>query len=278
MNVAVQSLTLMQSLEADLSRGTGDLPVLPAAAMEALRLAQKPHMSFAEVVRGVEVEPPLAARILAHVNSPLYSRGIPIASLQQALARMGVQATRDILYMAVYGTALFRTPRYQGRVRRIFDRGVLVGRAARLLAESARAESIDPDMGFLAGLLHDIGRTRCLKLIAGYADRAPEAEVEDAIEALHAEAGAELIGAWNLPPEIANVCRHHTDPPEDEPLALLVQVADLLARSVTEADWRGKRRELLKSGLERLDVPREELPRIRRSVRDDKSLADKSNV
>ncbi|NOY92812.1 MAG: HDOD domain-containing protein [Deltaproteobacteria bacterium] len=276
MNVAVQQLGLMERLGADLARGTADLPVLPAAAMEALRLAQKPEMNFAEVVRGVEVEPPLAARILAHVNSPLYSRGVPIASLQQALARMGVQATRDILYMAVYGSALFDTPRYQARVRRVFDRGVLIGRAARELAGSVEDQKLDPDLGFLAGLLHDIGRTRCLKLIAGYAERAPDTEVKTAVEALHARAGAELVTAWRLPPELGEVCLHHLDPEEDQSLARLVQLADLLVRSVAEADYSGKRRAKLREGLDWLGVPREQMPRIRRSVRDDQAAAQRS--
>ncbi len=277
MNVAVQQLGLFDRLRTDLARGTADLPVLPDAAMEALRLAQKPEMSFAEVVRGVEVEPPLAARILAHVNSPLYSRGVPIASLQQALARMGVQATRDILYMAVYGSALFDTPRYQARVRRVFDRGVLIGRAARALARSAEHQELDPDLGFLAGLLHDIGRTRCLKLIAGYAERAPDAEVRSAVEALHARAGADLVMAWHLPSELGEVCLHHLEPEEDQSLARLVQLADLLVRSVAEADYSGKRRAKLQDGLDWLGVPREQMPRLRHSVRDDQAATKRSS-
>jgi putative nucleotidyltransferase with HDIG domain len=218
--------TLVGQLQRDLARGTSDLPTLPRSVTEALRLARKPALDFNEVSNVAASDPPLSARIVAVANSALYARaGMPrIASVRQAAVRLGTQATRDVLYQVAYASMFVDAPRFRDLVEATFQHGVRAARAARLLAAD---RGLDPDVAFLAGLLHDIGRARCWKLLA----RLRNVEVADArsaVDELHAEAGSELAAAWNLPEEVIEACRWHHEP-TGRSHAMLIAAADAIA-------------------------------------------------
>ncbi|HEY4013976.1 MAG TPA: HDOD domain-containing protein [Polyangiaceae bacterium] len=230
-------------LERDLGRGTSDLPTLPRSVTEALRLARTPGLDFDEVANVAAGDPPLAARVVSVANSALYSRaGMPrIASVRRAAVRLGTQATRDVLYQVAYASMFVDAPRFRDLVEATFQHGVRAARCARLLA---RERSLDTDVAFLAGLLHDIGRARCWKLLAQRRGSVDATEAAAAVAELHTAAGAELAAAWHLPDEVIEACRfHHT--PDGRPFPLLVMAADALSRLVEGRETREKATELL---------------------------------
>ena len=228
----VTKQTVVEQLLADLERGSGDLPILPLAAANALRLAQAPDVDRAEVVRVAEADPPLAARFLGVANSALYFSGEPVGSIEGAITRLGVQATRDVLYMAAYSGTIFEVPQYQTLVEASFRHSVVVARLARRIASACGR---NPESAFVAGLLHDLGRVRCLKLAALRTSADPFAdEVVAAIDQLHAVAGGKLARSWNLPDEIVQACeRHHH--PGGHPMATVIGLADGVANAAATA-------------------------------------------
>jgi len=208
---AAKQLSVLDRLAHDLARGTSDLPTLPRGVAEALRLARQATLDFSEIERVGAQYPPLAARLLAVANSALYALpGVPrIASVRRAAIRLGLQATRDVLYQVAYATMFVDTPRFREVIERSFLRGVRAARYARFIATERR---VDVDVAFLAGLLHDIGTARCWKLVASMRGPVDEAEAEAAVEQLHASAGAQLATAWRLPGDVIDACRAHHDP------------------------------------------------------------------
>jgi putative nucleotidyltransferase with HDIG domain len=216
-------------LSHDLARGTAGLPLLPKGAREALRLAQSPDAGFEDVAKLAEADPPLAARVLAVANSALYSRGIPVTSVHRALVRLGMQATRDVLYQAVYAAMLFDAPGYSELVAATFRHGVVTGHVARQIVHKRGG---DRDAAYLAGLLHDVGEARCWKLASKRVRFGQGGEeLFRAVDALHARAGAELAALWKLPEEVAEACLWHHQP-EGRPVALVIAAADKVARRV----------------------------------------------
>jgi putative nucleotidyltransferase with HDIG domain len=204
-------MSIPERLVRDLARGTSDLPTLPRGVAEALRLARKPALDFSEIERVGTEYPPLAARLLAVANSALYALpGVPrIASVRRAAIRLGLQATRDVLYQVAYATMFVDTPRFREIIERSFLQGVRAARYARFVATERR---VDVDVAFLAGLLHDIGRARCWKLIASMKGTIDEQEAEAAVDEHHTQAGAQLATAWRLPDEVVDACRWHHEP------------------------------------------------------------------
>ena len=216
----------------DLARGTSDLPALPRGVGEALRLARTPDFELDQASDLAESDPPIAARLLAVANSALYSRGEALVSVRKAIARLGVQAVRDVLFQAAYASMLIRVPRYQTLVESSFYHGVLVGKIAKRIAAERR---LDQDTAFLAGLLHDLGRARCWKIIANRLGTAANAVAPEdllaIVDDLHEKAGADLAVAWQLPSEVVDSCLYHHNP-ENRIFPALVFTSDCLAHFV----------------------------------------------
>ncbi len=219
---------LHERLAKELSRGTSDLPTLPRGATEALRLARMPSIDFDDFARIAAADPPLAARIVSVANSAAYAPAgrSKLASVRQAAVRIGLQATRDVLYQVAYSSVFVEAPGFRDRIEVTFQHGAAVARMARRFA---RARGLDADVAFLAGLLHDLGRARCWKLVARHRDKAVTLDVAiAAVDDLHCIAGAELAAAWRLPEEVVEACRWHHEPaPRSYPL--LVAAGDALA-------------------------------------------------
>jgi putative nucleotidyltransferase with HDIG domain len=222
----LRELDLENALRVQVLTRNADLPVLPATAVEALRLVRNPRVRTDELLSVVEMDPPLAARILAVANSSYYARGNAIRSLRTAVVRLGLHALRDVIYMAIYANTLFDAPGLVDVVKETFDHSVVVARVAQRLAPHVGA---DDETSFLAGLLHDVGRARCCKVLA----KLPQAkgrskeELLPIIDRYHEAAGASLAIAWNLPPEVAEACQNHHAP--TTPVACLIAAADAVA-------------------------------------------------
>jgi putative nucleotidyltransferase with HDIG domain len=219
---------LVVQLQRDLARGTSDLPALPRGVAEALRLARTPSIDFDEVERVASSDPPLAARVISVANSAMYARsGMGrLASVRRASVRLGAQATRDVLYQVAYASMFVDAPRFRDLIEATFEHGVRAARTARLLAKEL---GLDADLAFLAGLLHDIGRARCWKLLAKSHETFDASTGAAAVEELHASAGAELATAWHLPEEVVESCLwHHAA--GNRPYPTLIAAADATAR------------------------------------------------
>lgn len=202
---------LAERLRIHLERGTSDLPVLSRSVAEALRLARTANLDFDELAHVAAGDPPLAARVISVANSSAYARaGMPrIAAVKQAAARLGTQATRDVLYQVAYASMFVDAARYRDAIEATFQHGVRVAQVSRLLAEG---RGLEGDVAFLAGLLHDIGRARSWKLLGSFGENAPAEALLPLVDEVHAPAGAELAQAWHLPDEVVDVCRWHHDP------------------------------------------------------------------
>jgi putative nucleotidyltransferase with HDIG domain len=243
---------------------SADLPVLPGIAMEALRLVRDPKVKVDQLLSVVEEDPPLAARILAVANSTFYARGIPIRSLRQAVVRLGLSPLRDVIYMAIYANTVFDAPGFVELVRQTFEHCVKTGRVAQRLAPILGFEE---ETAFLAGLLHDMGQARCLKLFAKHSltRNCSRERLADAAHQLHEAAGATLARAWSLPDEVVDACEHHHQP--QSAFARMIWAADAVAHELTPGtdDYfrgaaHGRHRPralpaLVAAGLHEADVP-----------------------
>jgi len=215
----------------ELASERAGLPLLPHAAAEALRLAEDPSTSMAHIAKLVERDPPLAARFIAIASSAAYSRGPKASSMQVALVRIGLAASRDLLLQVVYERSNRELSRYQSEVARSFEHSVRTGIACRTVA---REMHLSYENAYLCGLLHDIGEARIYRILAKMHDApAPGRFLHDLVEAHHARAGAEVAIAWKLPRDIVDVCMFHNSESETSiPAVLIVRAAEALVRTL----------------------------------------------
>jgi HD-like signal output (HDOD) protein len=219
---------LVQTLEG----GRAALPLLPHVAMQALELANDPDSGVREFAELIMRDPPIAARFIATANSALYSRGQTIRSVQDAIARIGLGAARDLVFQVVYANTVTGLKAYQSEVEASFQRSVLCGVICRLAVPILRLNVAD---AYLCGLLHDIGESRVYRILSESKVPPLEDEVSALVRKYHPRAGAELAMRWALPDEIVQVCRRHEErgvPSSDQ--LRLVRVADLVVTHVKE--------------------------------------------
>ena len=225
---------LEQKLVQMLRSGHTALPVLPHVATLALRLASDPNASVVELARLVDGDPPIAARFLSVANSVAYYRGWAASNTQAAIMRLGLAATRDLLFQVVYAASTQGLKRYQAEVQTSFSRSVVAGIACRNIC---RELSIHYEYDYMCGLLHDIGEARVFRILA--AQPKPKEGmtlVNELVMRYHTTAGAEVARAWKLPGDIVDVCAaHHDDEAAESFPVRLTMLADLVVQALEAA-------------------------------------------
>lgn len=220
-----------EALEAELAKqlneGNAALPVIPAVAMTAMRMAHTPNVNLTQLAHLVEQDAFMAARFLAVANSPAYYRGFRIASTREALMRMGLSQGREILAMIAHSVAL---PKYNDLLQRHAEQATLAARAALLVCRELRW-SYDP--AYLCGLLHNLGEARVLRILAGLPTPADGQQVVlDLVERYHTHAGAQLAEKWNLHSDIVQACAlHHEERHAESRPIKVAMLSDVFVRA-----------------------------------------------
>ena len=228
-----------------------ELPTLPAIAVRVLDATGRDDTAATDVVRLLESDPALSARILKLVHrADLTARGGNADTVARAVALLGFDAVRcATLAVAVYQT--LGGPNQPAGTP--FDRqafwthSLAVACCADLLAARPSHNAVAPATAFLAGLLHDLGKAALdAALPKSYARvvdgvdllRSNIADVERAVIGIdHHTAGRRLAEQWRLPDAVLDTAWLHGQPPAALPknhrnarLVNLVTLADLLVR------------------------------------------------
>ena len=220
-----------------------EIPTLPTSATQVLRLVRDPDAGIGEIMEAIEYDPTLTAEILRLANTAYFAGPRKIATLRDAGVLLGSQRILQLV-MASSVLPITRQPLrgYDLPGGQLARQSMSMAIGAELLAGLAGRRP--PNHTFTSGLLADIG-----KIVLGSfleIDARPVLELafdgglsfEEAERAVlgidHAEVGAALLEAWNVPDEVIQVVRWHHDPNrlEGDPFAGdLVHVASLLCAS-----------------------------------------------
>jgi len=211
-----------------LNEGNSALPVIPALAMAALRMANTPNVNLTQLAQLVEKDPFMAARFLAVANSAVYYRGFRIASTREALMRMGLSQGREILAAIAHSVAL---PKYNDLLQRHSEHATLAARCALAVCRELRWVY---EPAYLCGLLHNLGEARVLRILAALPTPSEGMPViHDLLERYHTHAGAQLAEKWNLHSDIVQACAlHHEERHADSRPVKIAMLSDVFAQVV----------------------------------------------
>lgn len=205
-------------------------PMLPAVAVRVLHIAKTPEVTFKKVVEVVESDPLFAASVLKLASSPIYSRGAPITSIQQALLHLGLHALSDLCVEAALNARLFRVPGFEVPLEAVRKHSVAVAHCARLLARKACKPA---ESAFSLGLLHEAGLAVGIVTLNTHSlwpRRFEPAQVWPVLLASRWEVTRRLVNVWHLPKDMGDelVALHRRNIAFNEVRAALV-VADSMA-------------------------------------------------
>ena len=241
---ANQNLVTHQSIERQLKaaveQGDLELPVLPAVAMQVLELSNDPEASAAALAKLVQSDPSLASHIMRVANSAAYSGTSQMQTLQQAIARLGMQQITQFALAMTVGEALFKSDQSsQTMIASLWRTSLATGAWAREVARLLRENT---EMAFLCGLLHDIGRPVALHAVldlqsaSGLSD---EQQLVELTERYHQVIGVSLARRWQLPEPVIETINYLDDyfaAPSAARIVTIVHAARQIAVAIDAAE------------------------------------------
>ena len=116
---APNAADLTHAVQEALASPTYRPPVLPSVALDVMALAGQREVDLGEVVKLLERDPVLAARVLALAQSAQYARRSPVVTLKQAAVRLGLEALTHLVLQAALALRIFRVPGFDAFARRV---------------------------------------------------------------------------------------------------------------------------------------------------------------
>lgn len=192
------------------------LPVFRPVALKLLKTLAIGEPEVREVTRLLESDPGLSTEVMTLANSALYGGSVPVRTIARAVTVLGLERMQSIA-LTVAMQSFTRSLQDTEGCRRAWRHSLGCAFAAEELAP-AYGES--RETGYMAGLMHDLGRFGlmaaypCLTASSFAPEYEDEAHVLDEERRLfgmdHGQAGACLTQVWGLPVEFQAVAgRHH---------------------------------------------------------------------
>ena len=197
------------------------VPSLPAVVVKLREYLDDPEVNFTSLARVIELDPGLTANVLQLANSAYFGWRGSISSVRDAISRLGTSRIfQMVLCMSV--APLVRRPvkGYGLSAEQLWDHSVAVAICSEQLA--LRLQLSCAGQAFTTGLLHDLG-----KIVLGTFVEIDDEPIREIVELDqlsfdqaermvlgidHAEVGAHLLRAWNLPDDVVAAARWHHDP------------------------------------------------------------------
>ena len=222
------------------ARGNIQIPVPDAQAIQVMNSAA--HIMQADIVELVTMlrtNPAAAAELLRTANSAMFRRSAEVVSLEDAIIRIGRREAYAI--MATLATRSLFEPALK-RLQEVLkyewyrqqQHAVVSAYGVAWLAAKVNAGSYE--RAFWSGMFHDIGMLGALTcLCASIVDgKVTEAEglalVGPVLQELHVAFGSKMLTGWNLPGDLAEICRkHHKRLEERDPMFKMVNVVNVIS-------------------------------------------------
>jgi putative nucleotidyltransferase with HDIG domain len=217
------------------------VPAMPTSASKVLSLLKDPGVDIKELLEAIEYDQGLTSNILRLANSVYFAGPRSIASLRDAIVRLGMNRIFQlVITSAITPFARQSIKGYDLPRGALLEHSVVVAIGAEELAGALKTKL--PPQAFTAGLLHDLGKVVLGTFLEvdsepisqmAFSEQISFEKAEYAVLGInHAETGAALLESWNLPSTIVDVVRWHHEPSKasgDPLVADLVHVADTLA-------------------------------------------------
>ncbi len=218
-----------------------ELPALPRITNWVIGLTGDPKSTAQEISRVICQDQVLASKVLKLVNSAYYGLPRRIASVTEAITILGIQTIRTL----VIGASVYKTlSSLKGRVavspKQIWQHAAACAESCKMLALNYGVS--EAEHAFIAGLLHDIGKTilnyywtENYSSVLEVADikRCSVIQAErELLNLTHTEIGKIVAEKWRLPSLLVETIGYHHDPLyecRNSSLVQMVHLADVIS-------------------------------------------------
>lgn len=216
-----EKMMMMQLRRAIKNEGI-QLPTIPASIMRIQRMVGSPTCNVEKLQLALSREPVLATKIIGIANSPYYVTKVPCRAVRDAVMRIGLTETRNIVMALACRSKIFRIPGNRNLADNLYRNSVVTAQAVRHISMSV---GVDEDHAFLAGLIHDLG---CIVIHTAAADvhrmskgelQPSLASIQDLAEQIAPTLSALIAETWHLDPEVVTAVEWQNFPAGAPPAA-----------------------------------------------------------
>lgn len=180
------------------------IPTLPDVAIK-LRNAMQRDAGITDIVKIIQLDPVISAKLVGLANCPLYVNASPVKSCLEAVKRIGLNATRNLV-ISLSLSRIFTndSPLIKKYVDKIWKQSIYISTLSYALAGASR--QVNPQEALLAGLICDIGAIPFLSFAANLPkDYCTEADIELVLPYIKGPVGAKILHDWGFSEEFLKV-------------------------------------------------------------------------
>ncbi|MBD1557238.1 HDOD domain-containing protein [Vibrio sp. S9_S30] len=209
--------------QANLLSRINELPKIRKVLQELVEMVNRDEVDLMELSKKIAMEQVVSARILRLANSVHFGRSRTVASIDEAVIRLGTEPIRTLVVVSVLTSAFpkFETMDVTEYWNNTFE-------VATIASNIAKEIGLEPNQVFTAGILHNIGELMIhalvpeeAKIIQERVNRGEDMETaqRDVLGTSASDLGAKLATAWKFAPQLVDSIAHCLNPEnaEEEP-------------------------------------------------------------
>ncbi len=188
---------------------------IPKNILKIITILNNPDFNYYEVIDLINHSPGVAGDFVSLANSALYNRGHMISDLPSALPRLGKDNVKAMLYMHSSKESFPDGNIFNQIAEKIINHSYTTAIVAGYLSQRFFP---NPDMAFLAGLMHNIGKLGILRALPevceipkDFSATLTEESFDNIFPDLYEKAGAFLATNWDLDDVVISAILHHND-------------------------------------------------------------------
>jgi len=177
------------------------LPSLPAIAFKLKEAMQHNNIGIHEAVEIIQIDPPIVTKLIQIANSSLYAPTSTINNCLDAVNRLGLEATRNLV-MGISLKQLFncKDKQLMHYMQQLWKQSLYISSLSFVLAQESG--TVNPEDALVAGLVSDIGIIPLLNFAEQYPGLS---ELENSIPCLKAPVGALMLHTLGFSKELSDI-------------------------------------------------------------------------
>ena len=215
------------------------LPVFPKVALELQEMLADDDIPIDRIAGVLSKDQALASEVLRQANSAYYSGMRSVQTIQDAIMRLG--SSQVFNHLVCSGQRQYyksQNNTINAYYQVLWKHAFATANGSKWLLERTGRRNLANE-GFLAGLMHDIGKLLLLKVLDSMVAEDGDIQLTDEfvaklLRSKHVEQGYTLMNQWSIPPIYSDVVRdhHREDYNPADALLMAVRIVNQITRKL----------------------------------------------
>lgn len=242
--MSVTEKPLIELINEHLQGDLQDLPVFNSVAVKLQQMLARRDYKMDDVIELTSEDQSLASQVLKVANSSYYAGFSTVATIKDAIVRLGAQEVANMVMMASQ-FELYRSENeyLNSTMQNLWTHSLACATGAKWLAKKTGYVNLAAE-SFMGGLLHDIGQLALLKVLDDiHRTRESKAAfsitlIKEILDRMHGDVGYKLLKSWSLPEAYCSIAvnHHKADYDGNDILLVIVRLADKACKKVGKSE------------------------------------------